>query len=311
MEENKKSSKLQKIISCIAVGLLIFSLLQIANLNDKIDNLSNANSRLNSEITHLRNNINSIYSNVDKQLKKEASLISGVEYSIGKPKNDMKTAPLSLEVIPKLITDDMKLSVTIDGVTVPLERNGNIFAGSIDIGLFVDYGEYPLLTIKSSEGTKTEYLEDVDIANQFSNYLPDLDADMNTSSRISNGIMDINSTLSILVHNKKSEVTFTSITVIEKLNGEEISRKDITDDVLQAVDPDGYYCDYSKSFEISREYDFRVYVMAEDSLGYTHEVIAGCWMDDRMEAMAEVAIDNEVIYDKDGNLLWQKYISWN
>ena len=39
--------------------------------------------------------------------------------------------------------------------------------------------------------------------------------------------------------------------------------------------------------------------------------LAGCWMDDRMDAILENTLDNEVIYDEDGNVLWQKYISWN
>ena len=59
---------------------------------------------------------------------------------------------------------------------------------------------------------------------------------------------------------------------------------------------------------MSGEDELRIYVIAENSLGYTHEVLAGCWMDGKMDAMADVMIDNEIIYDKDGNVLWQKYI---
>ena len=165
MEENKKVLKLQKIITCIIVGLLIFSLIQIANLNDRIDNLVSANSRLNSEISQLNSTINSIYSNVDEQLKKEASLITGIDYSVGTPNADMKTAPVTITVVPKTVTNDMKLSVEIDGTIAPLERNGNEFSGTIDVGLFESYGQYPLLTIESSNDTKTEYLEDMNIGN--------------------------------------------------------------------------------------------------------------------------------------------------
>ena len=309
MEENKKNSKWQKIITCIVVGLLIFSLIQIATLNDKIDNLKSANSRLNSEINQLNSNINSIYSNVDEQLKKEASLISGIDYSVGTPNADMKTAPVTITVVPKTVTDDIKLSVELDGTTAHLERKGNEFSGTIDVGLFEAYGQYPLLTIESSKDTKTEYLEDMNIGNLFEDYLPRLTPRISSSSQVGSTSLHIdgNLDLNIVSAYKDPSANFTSITLVEKLNGEEIGREDITDKVLEA---EVYYkAKYVKTLEIENynEYDFRVYVIAVDNLGYTHEVLAGCWMDDRMDAMIENVLDNEIIYDKDGNMLWQKY----
>ena len=309
MEENKKGPKLQKIITCIVAGLLIFSLIQIENLNDRIDNLVSANSRLNSEISQLNSTINSIYSNVDEQLKKEASLISGMDYSIGTPNADMKTAPVTITVVPKTVTDDIKLSVEIDGTIALLERKGNEFSGTIDIGLFEAYGQYPLLTIKSSKDTKTEYLENMNIGNLFEDYLPRLTPRISSSTQVGSTSLHIdgNFDLNIVSAYKDPSATFTSITLVEKLNGEEIGREDITDKVLEA---EVYYkAKYVKTLEIENynEYDFRVYVIAMDNFGYTHEVLAGCWMDDKMESMLENVLDNEIIYDKDGNMLWQKY----
>ena len=121
----------------------------------------------------------------------------------------------------------------------------------------------------------------------------------------------VNSTYNVDIqkYGNDSDVTFTKITLVETLNGEEIGREDITDKVAGA---DGSYsAKYVKDIDISDDYDLRIYVVAENSLGYTHEVLAGCWMEDTMESMKEVLLDNEIIYDKDGNILWQKYISWN
>lgn len=315
MEENKKSSILQKIITCVVVGLLIFSLIQIVNLNDRIDNLISANSRLNSEISQLGSNINSIYSNVDEQLKKEASLISGMDYSVGTPNADMKTVPVMITVVPKTVTNDIKLSVEIDGTITTLERKGNEFSGTIDVGLFEDYGQYPLLTIESSKDIKTEYLEDMNIGNMFDDYLPRLNPRISSSSQVGSTSLHIdgNIDLNIVSADKNPSANFTSITLVEKLNGEEVGREDITDKVLEA---DMYYkAKYVKTLEIENynEYDFRVYIIAVDNFGYTHEVLAGCWLNDQMEAMLENVLDNEIIYDKDGNMLWQKYdnVSFN
>ena len=303
MEENKKSSKLRKIITCLVVVLLVFSLVQNAALNDKIENLSSANSRLNSEINLIRNDINSIYSNVDKQLKEQASLISGFDYSIGNPDKDMKTVPLILEVVPKMITDEIKLSVAVADVTSQLTRKGSAFSGKINVGLFEAYEQYPLLTIESTDGIKTEYLEDINISYLFTDYLPSLDAHMNMDwTRTSNGTLRVSSILSIQSFVKSSDVNFTSFSFVEELNGKEIGREDITSDVLKAGNE--YSKDYNKSFEVTDEFELRIYIEAVDSLGYIHKKLADCIMQSQMDAMIESIMDDVTIYDTDGNMLY-------
>lgn len=311
MEENKKSARWQKTITCIVVGLLVFSLVQIVMLRNEINNLKSVNSRLSSEINQINGNINSIYTNVDEKLKKQASILSGVNYDIGEINNDNETVPVSLKVVPKNLSDDMQLAVKIGDETTAFTRKGNEFTAEFNVGLFIGYEEYPLLTIKNAEGTQSEYLEDVDLSYQFDKYFPTLEADIQGSSTTyRDSSAHINSTFNVSVHQygNDSDVTFTKITLVEMLNGEEIGRKDITDKVTEA--DISYTEKYEKDIDISDGYDLRLYIIAENSLGYTHEVLAGCWMDDKTEAMIETVLDNEIIYDKNGNMLWQKYI-WN
>ena len=80
----------------------------------------------------------------------------------------------------------------------------------------------------------------------------------------------------------------------------------ITDKVRQAGDE--YSSDYYKSLNISDEYEFRVYVIAEDSLGFIHKVLAGIWSNDTTDAMLENALSDEFILDKNGNVLFDKYV---
>ena len=311
MEENKKSARWQKTITCIVVGLLVFSLVQIVMLRNEIDNLKSVNSRLSSELNQINSNINSIYTNVDKKLKEQASILSGVNYDIGEINDDNETVPVTLKIVPKNLSDDMTIAVKIGDETTELTRKGNEFTAKFNVGLFIGYDEYPLVTIKTSALTQTEYLEDVDLSYQFDRYFPTLEARMNGSSTTyRDSSAHINSTYDVSVHHygNDSDVTFTKITLVETFNGEEIGREDITDKVAET---DGSYsAQYVKEIDISDGYDLRLYVIAENSLGYTHEALAGCWMDDRMGALVNVELDNEIIYDKDGNMLWQKYISW-
>ena len=305
MEENKKQFNWKTFIIVLMVVLLTFSLYKIATLSDEIDHLKSRNSNLTGDIQILREEINSIYDNVDKQLKKQASLISDVDFSIGNPSEDMKTVGLSLTVVPKLISDDMLVSVTVDGVTAPLERNGSEFTGTIDVGLFVDYNQWPLLTIETADGTKTEYLEDVDVSYMFSRHLPSLYADMSGGSgKFSDGTLsvDLGFTVETKPASPNAPITFTSFTLIEEVNGKEINRQDITDEVRKSGE--SYNTRYVKNFKVTYGDKLKVYVIAEDSLGYIHKTLAHYWLEREDGSQAETVFGGEMIYDKDGNLLY-------
>ncbi len=310
MDENKKQNNANRIIIIILAVFLVLGAIKIATLADDVKKLKSQNSNLDSEIQMLRNEINSIYNNVDKQLKEKASLISGVDFSIGDPSDDIKSVKLYLTVVPKLITDNTELSVTVDGVTAPLFRNGSEFTGTIDVGLFVDYNQWPLLTIKSEEGTKTEYLDDIDISYMFTRHLPSLEADMSASSKLSNGKLQIDAGFRISSKPAygNAPITFTSFTLVEEVNGKEISKKDITSEVRKSGEV--YNTQYVKSFEVSHDDELKVYVIAEDSLGYIHKTLAHYWVESENGAQAETVFGGETIFDKDGNLLYGDDSLW-
>lgn len=291
--------------------LLVFSLFRIATLSNDIDSLKSKNLNLDDKIQLLHNEINSIYDNVDKQLKKQASLISGVDFSISNPSEDMKTVELLLTVVPKAISDDMQVSVTVDGVTAPLERCGSEFTGTIDVGLFVDYNQWPLLSIKSAGETKTEYLEDVDISYMFSRHLPSLYADMSGGGgKFTDGSLSVD--LGFSIESKPAygdaPITFTSFTLIEEVNGKEINRQDITNEVRKSGE--SYNTRYVKNFKVTYGDELKVYVIAEDSLGYIHKTLAHYWLESEDGAQAEAVFGGEMIYDKDGNLLYGDESLW-
>ncbi len=310
MDENKKQVNTSRIIILLLAVLLVIGAIKIGTLTDDVQHLKSQNSKLDAEIQMLRNEINSIYNNVDKQLKEEASLISGFDYTIGNPSEDMKSVQLSLKVVPKMIFDDMELSVAIDGNSASLTRNGNEFTGTINVGLFVDYDQWPLLTIKTSEGTKTEYLDGVDVSYLFSNHLPTLEADMSASSKLNNGQLQVDAGFRIAPHPAygKSPVTFISFTLVEEVNGKEISKQDITDEISKSGEV--YNTQYIKSFEVSHGDELRVYVIAEDSLGYIHKTLVHYWVESENGAQAETVFGGETIFDKDGNMLYGDKSLW-
>ena len=109
----------------LMVFLLLFCLAKIAELSNEISNLNSQISGYQNQVNNMRNEINAIYDNVDEKLKKEASLLSSVDYTLGELNTETHMIPVTLKVVPKNITDDMKLSVRIGSETVALERKEN------------------------------------------------------------------------------------------------------------------------------------------------------------------------------------------
>ena len=310
MNEHRKEINWKMIIAVAMIGLLVFILYQIAVLKDDIDNLKYRNSTLSAQVQTLRDEIHSVYDNVDDKLKKQASLVAGVDFQIGDISDDMKSVELALKVVPKLVSDDMEVAVSVDGKTVPLTRNGSEFTGSVAVGLFVDYNQWPLLSIKSADGTKTEYLDSVDVSYLFARHLPSLYADMSASSTLKNGKLQVDAGFSIESKpaSNNSPITFVSFTLIEEINGEEVSRSDITEEVRKSGN--SYNTRYVKSFEMSQEDELKIYVIAEDNLGYIHKTLAHFWIQSEDGAVAEAVFGGEWIYDKDGNLLYGEKELW-
>ena len=310
MDETGKKTNWKAIAVVALVVLLIVSFFKIAELSDAVENLQRENASLSNGIQALRDDIQTIYDNVDTKLKEQASLVAGVDFEIGDISDDMKSMELALTVVPKLVSDDMEVTVSVDGKTVPLTRNGSEFTGSVAVGLFVGYNEWPLLSIKSAEGTKTEYLDSVDVSYLFTRHLPSLYADMSASSTLKNGKLQVDAGFSVESKpaSNNSPITFVSFTLIEEINGEEVSRSDITDEVHKSGN--SYNTRYVKSFEMSQEDELKIYVIAEDNLGYIHKTLAHFWIQSEDGAVAEAVFGGELIYDKDGNLLYGEKELW-
>ena len=307
MEENKKKFSWTIVVTVVLVCMMIFCLAKISDLSNEISNLRNTIANYQNQMNYLRNDINTIYDNVDEKLKKEASLLSSVDYSLGELNTETHTVPVTLKVVPKNLTDDMLLSVKIGSETVSLERNGNEFTATVAVNMFIDYDEYPMLNIVSGETTKTEKLEDVDVSRLFTRYLPYVYAHLESSDSLKNGKLAIDGNL---MFDEKpvamdSNVTITKIELITVKNEQEIDRKDITSNITNQ----SYHVPVNLSYDAKYGDKFCIYVLAKDSLGYTHKSLAFFWNDlDENTHHAITAIDGSVqIYDKNGNLLISDY----
>lgn len=298
MEENNKIPNWKNVVIVIMLALLIFCMFKLFDLSDDISALESRIANYQSQLSRLSSDINSIYVNVDEQLKKQASLVSSVDYTLGGLDTEAHRVSMTLKVVPKAVTDNTELSVRIGDTTADFVRNGDEFIAVIPVGLFIGYGQYPMLSIKTAGETKTEILNSVEISNLHIQCLPNVSANISPFYDFSNGKLKINSYLHLSVYSENS-VTVTKTEIITELNGQEIERQDITSTVKNA----SYYGVFTKTYSANEGDELVIYIVAEDSLGYIHKARALYWMQKDGAIYEEAITKVEDIYDKNGNLL--------
>ncbi len=298
-----KKTKVYRIITVCLAAALVVSFFMLEKLNSKMDSLR---SNYNNQILNIREEINSIYGNVDRKLKKQASLLSDMNYEIGSYDVENGKIPVIFKAVPKIISDGIRIFVEVEGEKTELSREGECFVGTALVGMFVGDSEKVLLTIEENGQTKTEILEDVYISSLFDRVLPHLFADMTGTSHYGDDYVRVEAGFSVeQAVAEDSAVRFKSVSVIEEKNGKETDRRDITDEVVKN---DSYNTRYTHTFEASKGDEIKIYVVAEDSLGYIHKCLVSYLYRTENGDAPVTTSQGESIYASDGTLLYGEEI---
>lgn len=304
-----KSDKIktaQSIAIVILTILLAVSLFQIHQLSENIEQMNNTISNIN---VNTRNQIDSIYSNVDEKLREQASLFSFFTYENGHFNSQNNTAELKIILVPKELTEDMEIFTVVDGKKIIFERAGNTFTANLVVDAFRYYDEKPVVNIKTPQTTKTEVL-DVYMEYLYLNHLPSIDSHSSTISNFSVKDAPANQqklTISGSVYANLSNAfyeevneDFKNLYVVTQLNGKEVDRYDASAKLKDEVYD--ISVEYSKTLTVKSGDEVTVLVEGEDSFGYIHKSIAESFIvtDDGCEGDFS---SEEMIYDKTGKLL--------
>lgn len=298
MEKKIKSLQACVVILAIALCACIY---KINALESNIKNLDNAFDRQYQQVT---NQVQSIYQNVDEKLREEASLLSLVEAEYGEFHPEDYTIDVTVKLVPKLISDDMKVQVSINGRSEQLSRTGNDFTGTIPVDIY-NMGEQMLMTIETAAGTQTQYLSDIQVEYLWGDIIPSLYyCDISGNATFADGKYTLNGHIDINCSPVADtpDVKFESFVLVTELNGKEINREDISQDVLNyQTYPHGVYWrdEYKMECAAKESDELGIYLEATDSLGYQHRMLLHHWkiLDG---ATAEAVDGSEYIYDPNG-----------
>lgn len=292
------------LLLCMAV-LLVVCLFKISALSSLVSLSAEETECHEACVESLRSELNGMKLALEELARRDASLLSVMDYSMGEPAGDTNMVPVRLSIVPKILTEDMRLSVTIGDVTTPLTREGNTFLGDVEVGLFYNYNTTPLLTIESAAGIQTEYLEDMDFCYLFRNYLPELcQYGYGTSSGDSEDML-VDATFGFETKTEylDTPVTFTDVTMVKEVNAKEVLRQDILSQITESdeVGP----AQFSTQFQMKPGEETVIRIIAQDSLGYVHTLDMCCRFDGEADEGVQIEWSGSQIHDRNGELVFE------
>ena len=302
MEKKIKSLQACVVILTIALCACIY---KINALESDLKNLDYSWERQNQQII---NQVQSIYQNVDEKLREEASLLSSVAAEYGDIDLENHTIDVTVKIVPKLISDDLNIQISMNGRKAELSRDGNYFIGTIPVDIY-NVGEQMLMTIDTATGTQTQYLSEIRVEYLWGERIPSLYySDISGQATFAEGKYTLNGHININCSPavQTPDVTFESFILVTELNGKEISKEDITSEVLNyEAYPNGvyWYDTYQMECEAVEGDELGIYLEATDSLGYLHKMLLHHWKVSN-GATAEAVDGSEYIYSPDGTRIF-------
>lgn len=300
MNENKKRNLFVPILVIMAVALIV----AYAKINSLESTVRMLRNDLNHSVSDLESRVNSIYGNVDEFLKQEASLLSGVEAEYGELNLEDHTIDVAVKLVPKLISENMKVHVSFNDRTAELVRSGSTFSGSIPVDIY-NMGEQMILTIETEAGSQTQYLHEIRTEYLWEGKIPSLyHCGITGTGKLSEGKYSLRGQLDINCSPAENtpSVRFEKFVLVTELNGAEINREDISEDILSyEAYPHGVYWRDAYTMECAAQEgdELAIYVEATDSLGYLHRRLLHFWKEYK-GAVAEAVDASEYIFDPNG-----------
>ena len=302
MEKKIKSLQACVVILTIALCACVYKINVLESRVSRLDFL------VENQYDRIMSDVNAIYQNVDEKLREEASLLSLVEAEYGEFHPEDYTIDVTVKLVPKLISDDMKVQVSINDRNTELSQSGNNFTGTIPVDIY-NMGEQMLMTIETAAGTQTQYLSDIQVEYLWGGIIPSLYyCDISGDETFEDGKYTLNGHLDINCSpvTDTPDVKFEKFVLVTELNGKEIKREDITEEVLNYDSyPHGVYwrSEYNMECEAVEGDELGIFLEATDSLGYLHRMLLHHWkvLDG---ATAEAVDGSEYIYDPNGNQIF-------
>jgi len=180
-------SRKRKTLGYIVIISLIISNIYLFQKVNYLELKVQENRReINNESNRIRSEINNIYDNVDKQLKKQASIFDNIAVELGDLDSQSLKVPLHIEVTPKIMSDTINAELIWNDKILPMIRKNASFELDTQISVFENFQPEKIkIVITDGEKKTAETLDNSYYYNMRERYLLHIDGGFNGQTKYS------------------------------------------------------------------------------------------------------------------------------
>lgn len=289
----------RSVLVVILVCVLFFGVFHTKALVEQLqNNMDVMYMNLSNDIDDLQNDIDDLQDTI-VALKQASELIESVNYTVESFDVDAKTVRYEFELVLKTYSDSTKVSMNIGEYAFDLELEaGGKFYGILEMNMFENLSGETYVMVEEGGVTTTEKMDYFSIDASWKEFIPHIFTKAASLIEYENNTLKITPDLMIFFENTENG-TFKDAHIEIDLRGDEIT----TVDIGFVEGKNEYSVDLDKHLpKIYPADQMYVFVVATDSLGFTHKALVNAWYDGGLH-MYE---DYELLYDKDGNKLTEK-----
>jgi len=293
-------NKALKLIIAVLIIMNIFTLYKLntleSNINYRIRNLEN----LQRDTAY---GIDSIYSNVNAMLKKEASILDSYNIELGDLNPDDFTVPVTVTITPKEYTDDLIAILQLNDNNIQMQKDGTSFTVTYDTYVFDDV----VIKINLNQGDviKTETLDEY--YDFKSNYLLNISGGYSGGASYSNNEYAYNGSIDLDFgyYDNNSPVEFS---IVEEVNGKVVNEVPVEE---PAIEHNSILIPVNRKIELEPGSKVFIYANVKDKYGLCYKYLVFSQyvaLDDKAQRIEEYPHTRSIveISDEDGNVLWQQ-----
>lgn len=249
----------KKWLHLIIIGLLslnFYTLIKLNRLKTYVDNLV---YQVDYSDNNLRNEINTIYSNVDEKLKKQGSILDSHQLTLGQLNVEAVTVPITLRITPKEASETLKASLQLDNKIITMKKEGTSFSVTFD-AYVLDKPEMKVVLENNGVQKIETFEEHIDLRNK---YFLEISGGIEGSSSYGSDTFQHRGTISL--HFSYTEYNSPKkITVIKEVNENIIS---------QNTEEASYHnsIPLNEKYKLSKGDKLDIYAIVEDQYGFNYK----------------------------------------
>jgi hypothetical protein len=251
----------KNVLYFIITALLLLNLVTFSKLNSLENTINNRFQQSDFVANSLRNEVNSIYADVETKLKKQGSILDKYNITFGELNPSNFTIPVTLSITPKEYSKGLTSSLHLNDNSVLMKNDGTSFVATVDAYVFDDF--QLKVDLDKNGVKKIETIEEYyDLRNK---YLLDITGRFSGESSYSSNEYHYSGKIDLQIGSSQP-ISAEKVSIVNYVNGVIVSE--------QKIDPsNSISIDVKDNIKLAAGDKFTMYAMVQDIYGLNYKYV--------------------------------------